>query len=100
MLILPADQSLPAAEHRGPLPDCVVDEAFPHYRKVMRSFPGSSSPEKGGFSITICPGAGCWCKMSLPSWRLSEGCTIEVHPEVTEMGVKESQIPRVGGVLY
>ncbi|KAJ8358096.1 hypothetical protein AAFF_G00034060 [Aldrovandia affinis] len=58
-LDLPEDRLLPEAEHLG----CqrhvfVADEAFPLQRHLTRPFPGPTSPEGTGYSITDSPAPG------------------------------------------
>ncbi|KAJ8366785.1 hypothetical protein AAFF_G00342390 [Aldrovandia affinis] len=58
-LDLPEDRLLPEAEHLGCQPHVfVADEAFPLQRHLMRPFPGPTSPEGTGYSITDSPAPG------------------------------------------
>lgn len=91
-LHLPADQPLPAAEHRGPQPHCfVADEAFPLRRNLMRPFPGRILPrDKRIFNYRLSRArlvVENAFGILAAQWRMYHR-VLDVQPEVAEKCVK------------
>ena len=113
-LHLPADQPLPAAEHRGPQPHCfVADEAFPLRRNLMKPFPGHILPrDKMIFNYRLCRArlvVENAFSILAAQWRMYHR-VLEVQPEVAEKCMKATcvfhnflrmtaQTPGVGGII-